>query len=625
MADDPLKPATTSAATRQLAAQDAADTPAATAAPLPPSYAAVPGRDYQLGRNFFNPTRYRRYQRSSDDPLYRKLRIFTTDPVQSTYDGAESIIRVPYEPLELGPAGALLEVSDTDAGAGRSYPGVDLEAPAVLIDDGRRASPGDVYFHQQMTYAVVSDIIARFTEALGRELSWGFARPDAGCFDRLRIRPHHREERNAYYDGGSGELRFGYFAAGDDAGARGLPHGIVYTCLSQDIIAHETAHALLDGMRARFTDPTNPDVLAFHEGFADIIAILQHFTNRDSVRRAFEAGRGELDGRLIFAVASQFGWAAGAAGPLRIALDADADIKYSDAVTEPHARGLILVNAVLDAMSRVFERRVRPLRTMYALARQPGDALHPAYRDQLVDVAAKVAGQFTALVVRAIDYCPPVDISFGEFLRALITADSDLVEDDRFGYRDAIIAAFGARHIYPADVGDLSEISLRWLPPSRPLPLITALDMASIRFHADPGSSVDRTELQRQAQALATLVTDPDYRAEFGLSGDGMVVIESIRTIRRVGPDRAVRFGLVAEVLQARTQYVASQPVAMVGGATLIIGGSGDVRYVIRKALDRLDRARRQAAFQGAGVGRRQKADAGKSALWATLHRGGMD
>ena len=57
-----------------------------------------------------------------------------------------------------------------------------------------------------------------------------------------------------------------------------MPNTQVFTCLSHDIIAHETAHAILDGIYSNYTDDTNPDVLAFHEGFADIVALFQHFT-----------------------------------------------------------------------------------------------------------------------------------------------------------------------------------------------------------------------------------------------------------------------------------------------------------------------------------------------------------
>ena len=64
--------------------------------------------------------------------------------------------------------------------------------------------------------------------------------------------------------------------------------------------------------------------------------------------------------------------------------------------------------------------------------------------------------------IRALDYCPPVDINFGDYLRALITADSDLVAEDRYGYRVALLEAFAAREIYPEGVRSLSVESLRW-------------------------------------------------------------------------------------------------------------------------------------------------------------------
>ena len=65
----------------------------------------------------------------------------------------------------------------------------------------------------------------------------------------------------------------------------------------------------------------------------------------------------------------------------------------------------------------------------------------PAIRPE----ASKVAGQMLNICIRALDYCPPVDIMFGEYLRALITADFDLVPNDRLGYRIAFIEAFRKR------------------------------------------------------------------------------------------------------------------------------------------------------------------------------------
>jgi hypothetical protein len=217
-----------------------------------------------------------------------------------------------------------------------------------------------------------------------------------------------------------------------------------------------------------------------------------------------------------------------------------------------------------------------------------------------------------------------VDVTFGEYLRALITADRDLVEDDPLGYREALIAAFGRRGIFPPDVHDLSEDSLRWRGPLRPLG-VEALNLASLRLPPDPSFAPEPAEIERQAGALADLVTHPDHAAEFGLDaaarGAGAVpVIESVRTLRRVGPDRQVRFGIVAEVVQRRRVRVGGREREVHGGATVILGGAGEVRYVIRKRIDDLERAKRTDAFLRDPVGSRAARAAAEGKTWLAMH-----
>ncbi len=63
---------------------------------------------------------------------------------------------------------------------------------------------------------------------------------------------------------------------------------------------------------------------------------------------------------------------------------------------------------------------------------------------------------------RALDYLPPVDVRFGEFLRAIVTADTDLVPYDPYGYRIAMIEAFRRRGIVPDGCLSLAPDSLLW-------------------------------------------------------------------------------------------------------------------------------------------------------------------
>ena len=135
----------------------------------------------------------------------------------------------------------------------------------------------------------------------------------------------------------------------------------------------------------------------------------------------------------------------------------------------------------------------------------------------LAEEASQLASQFLSICIRAIDYCPPVDLEFGEFLRAVITADRELVPDDRWGYREAWIDAFRERGILPSDVNALDEGALAWQPPNEKLRPLTGLSFARLRFRGDPGHSAGARELRRQAAALGAVISDPKYAGEFGL------------------------------------------------------------------------------------------------------------
>lgn len=578
------------------------------AATEPDEFPAEPGATvpFLIGGGVRRAARIASYERKRGDPIYRPLRIYTLDAAESRLEGGVALVNVPYESLEPGPRGAVFEVDNLDGWQNLRYQRLDLDDPGVLIRNGLAPTPSDPRFHQQMVYAVCSLVYASFKSALGRDLAWGFERTGEGP-DRLLLRPYSGQEENAFYDQQTGELRFGYFQASMEVHGRNLPGGFVFTALSHDIVAHEVTHALLDGLRSHFNRPSNPDVLAFHEAFADLVAIFQHFSYKEVVQAALRKSRGRLaNADLLTGLARQFGHTTGSDRPLRSAIDEE--VKVYDPGLEPHELGSVLVSAVFDAFDTVFRRKTE----RYVRLATGGSGVLPEgelsadLQLVLAGEASRLAGQFLAICIRAVDYCPPVGLELGHFLRAVITADFDLVPHDPWGYREAWIDAFARRRIYPGSVTTLSEDSLRWSGPARELPRIEDLNFANLRFKGDPGRPADLKELRRQARDLGRFVAHRDRLEDFGLAEpDGEVgrpCVESIRSLRRVGPDGQVAFDLIAEVTQRRTVVTAEGNFDFYGGSTVILGPDGEIRYIIRKSIGQENRLQEQRDYMmGAG------------------------
>ncbi|HTM47732.1 MAG TPA: S8 family serine peptidase, partial [Bryobacteraceae bacterium] len=384
---DPENPGELSAADRQRVIELLHDAPGASkalrsllephAAPsvksCPPPVSALPAPDARRLELAMHPPLAR--------PLTRKLRVFAFDPLLGYGTDFLSInqttLQVKWEELEPGPVGEYIEVIDADPATGCCYSPADLDHPFVLSQEGFAPSEADPRFHQQMAYAVAMKTIHHFERALGRVALWAprLVKNSAGVVEsryvrRLRIYPHAIREANSYYSPAKKALLLGYFPAADN-GAN-LPGGAVFCCLSHDIVAHETTHALLDGLHRYFGEPSNSDVAAFHEAFADIVALFQHFTVREALRDQIARTRGDLfQQNLLGQLALQFGEGIGQYGALRSAigrLDKDnqwrpaqpARDQYRNA-TEAHERGAVLVAAVFDAFLDIYRRRSEDL------------------------------------------------------------------------------------------------------------------------------------------------------------------------------------------------------------------------------------------------------------------------
>ena len=552
--------------------------------------------------------------------------------------------------LRPGPVGQYIEVVDFDPASDCFYRPVDLNDPHLLAQDGLPPSEGNPQFHQQMVYAVGMKTIEHFERALGRLALWSprtipSRRGDKKRYEyvpRLRIYPHALREANAYYSMEKKALLFGYFSAGGHDGIN-LPGGVVFTCLSHDIIAHEMTHALLDGLHPRFIEGSNPDVLAFHEAFADIVALFQHFTMPEVLRHQLAKTRGDLGAQnLLGELAQQFGQAIGNRGALRSALG-ETDHKTGqwkphepssdeyERHKEAHARGAVLVSAVFDAFLAIYRRRIADLLRIATGGSGvlPQGDLHPDLVNRLADEASKTAGHVLHICIRALDYCPPMDLTFGEYLRALITADHDVVPDDKMGYRVAFIDAFRKRGIYPWGVRALSTDSLRWQSPEVKLPRIAEVlqelwlkwDLDGDRKQIHKATKANGELLHKwieeqnlsveQSRQLGLMLGPNAHRSIRRKNGKPVFEVHSCRPTRRVAQSGDPTVELVVEITQSRLgavnpkeqkaldkgRRISGETFKFRGGCTLILDvETGRVRYCICKYIDsngRLDRERK--------------------------------
>jgi len=268
------------------------------------------------------------------------------------------------------------------------------------------------------------------------------------------------------------------------------------------------------------------------------------------------------------------------------------------------------------------------------------------------------------MCIRALDYIPPVDVTFGEYLRALITADYDLVRDDDRSYRVSIVSAFRDWGIYPADVRSLSVDSLIWCPVE-----VTVFQNALDFFHGDrpeePGPAappkngrecncVRFEDWKLRSDRLKAFIQMHEYGERFhdwlrknvtdgrdrflGLAlgketapasirrdqdGNPVFEVHSLRPCRRIGPDGQEQSDIVVEIVQRRKAFFdqarqkeledrkvtwkdAKQDFYFRGGCTLIIDPlTGDIRYCIRKSILQEERLNAERLFRQGQFGDR--------------------
>ena len=529
----------------------------------------------------------------SQAPASRTLTVFAQDP--SLTDRGRILttsLRVPAEKVGPGPRGARIQVVDYDASTDRFY--ADHELFDESAQDRLRARSndlrGDARFHAQNVYAIVMSTLTRFESALGRRVHWAFPS------HQLKVAPHAFAEANAYYSRRNEALLFGYFQGSN---------GTVYSCLSHDVVAHETTHALLDGLRSRLMEPSSPDQAAFHEAFADVIALLSILAQPPVVSFALAtvAGHGDLIPRknlepaalrklFLVKLAEEMGHEmyGEKGGALRESGEIVPDRHLLDRpeFQPAHRRGEVLVAALLDAYLEVWHSRITSLGT-------PEGSVQ---RARAVEDGVAAAERMIRSAIRALDYMPPVDVQFSDFLSALLTADFEIEPDDRLNLRSRIRTSFARYGIDPVKTGQ-SELGT-WDPPQH--------------------------EVSYERSRFASMQRDPDEvfrfiwenREALDIERDAYTFVQDVRPSLRVGEDGFTLQETVAEYVQILTlradelksvgirqpsgmpDYVS---VRLYGGGTLIFNEYGQLKLHIgsgvrsRKQDGRLEYLWKSGAF----------------------------
>jgi hypothetical protein len=531
-------------------------------------------------------------QRGHGEKAARRLQIYAFDPQLGRRRRYRISLEIPYEQLEeIGvntsrPSGRLVNIVDYDAAADCHYSLVNLDDPAVLASGGLEPQVDDHKFHQQMVYAVTMKVVANFERALGRRLN----------LERLTVLPHAFRGRNAFFHPKTNSLAFGYFRADPENPGSNLPGQWIFSCLSHDIVAHEMSHALVHSLRPHFYEATNPDVFAFHEAIADIVAIFQHFGFPGVLAEAVQQGRADLSkpGPLLD-LAIQFGYSTGTGAALRSAAKSEPpDPTMYGATFEAHDRGSVLVLAVFDAFFATYAMRVEDLiRIATAGTGVLGEGyLQADLVSRITNEAGDTAQRVLDLCIRAIDYLPPLDVTFSDYLRALVTADTELNPDDPYDLRANLVDAFLARGIHPSGVFSANEESLLW---DAPAPSIVAdnldprvLDILAGHQSEQWGAtskSVGRDwnyvkeKLHDWADGHhAALQMEPDSRCP--------IEVEGFQSMFRVGSDGQL-------LTEAGVQFVQTSPAAQPvlgglvprAGTTVVFSGDGSARYLMPKPL----------------------------------------
>jgi hypothetical protein len=600
----------------------------------------------------------------NDEPSRNLLRhetvlmtVLAQDP--SVADGGLPLtapIPVPADRLQRGPRNHRFHVVDVGVGTNRAGDPVKLhdEDPWTYTDrwaapEMAARLPGDREFRAQNVFAVAAHTLALFERHLGRPIPWQSGWP------HLYLLPEAKLEGNASYSRTHSGVLFGWLPQVGELPA-------VYTSLSYDVIAHEVSHAILDGLRPRYIEPGLPYQRAFHEALADLVALFSVFDLKGVAEKLLDpSGKGTItfpsdaiaageadpdtqakrlrEGRAEFlketpllGLAEQLGVRrARRSSPVG---DAEDQHEVSTALRRsvsiipgkawigdprfdrPHRMGEVLVAAFMQTFVTMWVDRLRPLRAEGGM-----DV------GRVAEEGRKSARHLLAMMLRALDYLPPVELEFGDVIDSVITADKRLAPNDDHNYREALEASFAAFGITAPPHQILDEDGMAAEPAnptarkasgsSDPAPPVADARLAA--YPPDPDADTQALGIRYEHLNLLALRTSPEEVYQFiwsnatalGIDVRFSTRVERVIASTRVGPDGLIVTEILADYTQKLETTAGNLPppmsapagmdpdddVELWGGGVLVFDQFGRFRLHQRKPLLDVDRQSRRLHY----------------------------
>ncbi|MFE5409597.1 hypothetical protein [Microbacterium sp. NPDC056569] len=281
-------------------------------------------------------------------------------------------------------------------------------------------STGGLGFVKVSAFGTVIRAIALVEDpvVLGKPVKWAF-----GDGPILVVADAGRLE-NAFYDRESRSLQFFSYER------PGAPRRY-YTALSQDIVTHETGHALLDGIAPDLCDAGFPESLAIHESVADLTAVMVSLRSRDPFQHRPEpaaALESALASSRYSRVAEEFGRSRGDVDALRDASNRrslDSRVRAQARVVDrlsPHSLSQVLTGAVFSVLQR-------SLATTLSELEEAGSNPHigiggsAAQGDPFRIAGLYAINRLGSLIYKGMDWLPPGEATMADAVRAMLAAD----------------------------------------------------------------------------------------------------------------------------------------------------------------------------------------------------------